>query len=275
MISDAAPAPMVAAALESRPMVAAAPSPGRWSLLPSSPGRWSLLPSRPGRWSLLPSSPGRLMPPGRPRDSRPSREPGATIQPRAAAPPRSVGLAGRALLEPTMMGPVISWYERPLEAACSRRRSRAGGRGAARARARRAAHRGGARGSHRRRLPRDDARRSRPAESRSPGQLDDRRAGIEQAQEPAAPAPRAGGRGLRDAFGDRSGAWVAAGAHGAFWPGWVIAFTLLPVVRDGWRLLGPGSDLEVVEARLQARHERRLARGRRRQWHRGPGGQWW
>lgn len=72
-----------------------------------------------------------------------------------------------------------------------------------------------------------------------------------------------------------SGAWIAAGAHGGFWPGWVIAFTMLPVVRDGWRLLGPGSDLEVVEARLQARHERRLARGRRRQWHRGPGGQWW
>src|ERR1700758_5130460 len=50
-----------------------------------------------------------------------------------------------------------------------------------------------------------------------------------------------------------SGAWIAAGAHGGFWPGWVIAFTLLPVVRDGWRLLGPGSDLEGVEARLQAR----------------------
>ena len=66
-----------------------------------------------------------------------------------------------------------------------------------------------------------------------------------------------------------SGAWVAAGAHGGFWPGWVIAFTLLPVVRDGWRLLGPASDLEVVEARLQARHERRLSRGRRRDWHRG------
>jgi hypothetical protein len=72
-----------------------------------------------------------------------------------------------------------------------------------------------------------------------------------------------------------SGAWVAAGAHGGFWPGWVIAFTLLPVVRDAWRLFGPASDLEVVEARLQARHERRLTRGRRHQWHRGPGGQWW
>jgi hypothetical protein len=58
--------------------------------------------------------------------------------------------------------------------------------------------------------------------------------------------------------------WLAAGAHGAFWPIWVIIFTLLPVVRDGWRLLGPGSDLEVVEARLRARHERSLARAHRR-----------
>jgi hypothetical protein len=72
-----------------------------------------------------------------------------------------------------------------------------------------------------------------------------------------------------------TGVWVAAGAHGGFWPGWVIAFTLLPIVRNGWRLLGPGSDIEVVQARLQARHERRLAHRRRRQWHRGPGGQWW
>jgi Domain of unknown function (DUF1707) len=58
--------------------------------------------------------------------------------------------------------------------------------------------------------------------------------------------------------------WVAAGASGGFWPIWVIVFTMLPVVRDGWRLLGPGSELEVVEARLQARHERRLAREARR-----------
>lgn len=60
------------------------------------------------------------------------------------------------------------------------------------------------------------------------------------------------------------GIWLAAGASGAFWPIWVILFTLLPVLRDSWRLLGPGSDLHVVEARLQARHERRLAREHRR-----------
>lgn len=59
------------------------------------------------------------------------------------------------------------------------------------------------------------------------------------------------------------GVWVAVGAHGAFWPAWVIGATLLPVVRDAWRLFGPASDLEVVEARMQARHERRLARGQR------------
>jgi hypothetical protein len=60
------------------------------------------------------------------------------------------------------------------------------------------------------------------------------------------------------------GVWLTAGADTSFWPGWVIGFTLLPLVRDGWRLLGPGSDVEVVEARLQARRERQLARGRRR-----------
>jgi hypothetical protein len=71
------------------------------------------------------------------------------------------------------------------------------------------------------------------------------------------------------------GIWLAAGGHhqGGFWPAWVIAFTLLPVIRDAWQLLGPASDLEVVEARLQARHERRLARGRRYR-HRSRGLPW-
>jgi Domain of unknown function (DUF1707) len=56
------------------------------------------------------------------------------------------------------------------------------------------------------------------------------------------------------------GVWIVAGASGAFWPIWVILFTLLPALRDGFMLLGPGSDIDVVEARLQARHERNLAR---------------
>jgi hypothetical protein len=57
--------------------------------------------------------------------------------------------------------------------------------------------------------------------------------------------------------------WLAAGAHGQFWPIWVIAFTLLPLLRDGWLLLGPGGDEQAVEARLQARRVRRLAHDRR------------
>jgi hypothetical protein len=59
------------------------------------------------------------------------------------------------------------------------------------------------------------------------------------------------------------GIWLATGPGEGFWPGWVIGVTLLPVVRDAWRLFGPASDLDMVEARLQARHERQLARGRR------------
>jgi hypothetical protein len=65
------------------------------------------------------------------------------------------------------------------------------------------------------------------------------------------------------------GVYLAVGAHGPFWPGWVIGATMLPAIRDSWRLFGPASDLETVEARLQARHERRLARGGRRR-HRHP-----
>ena len=65
------------------------------------------------------------------------------------------------------------------------------------------------------------------------------------------------------------GLWFAAGADGSFWPGWVIAATMLPFVRDGWRLLGPASDVEAVEARLQAHRNRSLARRRRRGRYRG------
>jgi uncharacterized protein DUF1707 len=65
------------------------------------------------------------------------------------------------------------------------------------------------------------------------------------------------------------GVWIASGPSGGFWPGWVIGVTLLPVAADAWRLFGPASDLDVVEARLQARHERHLARGRGRHRYRG------
>ncbi len=55
--------------------------------------------------------------------------------------------------------------------------------------------------------------------------------------------------------------WVANGASGSFWPVWVILFTLLPLVRNAWRLLGPAPDLESVERHLNAGGGRR-GRGR-------------
>jgi uncharacterized membrane protein YccC len=58
--------------------------------------------------------------------------------------------------------------------------------------------------------------------------------------------------------------WLASGADGSFWPIWVIIFTLLPLLRDGWRLFGPAPDVEAVEAHLSARREHRLARDQRR-----------
>ncbi len=62
--------------------------------------------------------------------------------------------------------------------------------------------------------------------------------------------------------------WAASGASGGFWPAWVIVVTLLPVVRNAWRLLGPDPDPERVEASLNRRRERGLARERHRARHR-------
>lgn len=74
---------------------------------------------------------------------------------------------------------------------------------------------------------------------------------------------------LRDASGGllASGVcvaiWLAAGASGSFWPIWVIIFTLLPAVRNGFMLFGPAPDLDRLEARLNARRARALERERR------------
>ncbi len=62
--------------------------------------------------------------------------------------------------------------------------------------------------------------------------------------------------------------WLAAGAHGQFWPIWVIVFSLLPLARDAWALLGPAPDEREVEARLQRRRARRLEHERHRARHR-------
>ena len=78
---------------------------------------------------------------------------------------------------------------------------------------------------------------------------------------------RAGGALITDAL--VVGIWLATGAHGNFWPIWVILFTTIALARDAWRRLGPGgvlSDSELGEHRRERRarrHERReLRRGR-------------
>ena len=57
--------------------------------------------------------------------------------------------------------------------------------------------------------------------------------------------------------------WLASGA-GAFWPAWVIGFTMFPVLFDGWALLGRAPDEARMEARIESRRRRQLARERRR-----------
>lgn len=61
--------------------------------------------------------------------------------------------------------------------------------------------------------------------------------------------------------------WAATGAHGVFWPVWVMLISLLRLGRDGWRLFGPGGALESGAGddvlRGDDRHDhhaRRLAR---------------
>jgi hypothetical protein len=54
--------------------------------------------------------------------------------------------------------------------------------------------------------------------------------------------------------------WAASGSHrGMFWPIWVALVTVLPLLRNGWRLYGPDPQLDRVERELESR-ERRAAR---------------
>jgi Domain of unknown function (DUF1707) len=60
--------------------------------------------------------------------------------------------------------------------------------------------------------------------------------------------------------------WVASGAHGTFWPIFVLLIVIIPLVRNGWHLYGPAPELDRVERELEQRagdrrrqrHERRL-----------------
>lgn len=58
--------------------------------------------------------------------------------------------------------------------------------------------------------------------------------------------------------------WFASGASGQFWPVWVMIPTLLPAARNLLRLFGGDPDLDSLEAKLNSRRARELARERRR-----------
>jgi len=58
--------------------------------------------------------------------------------------------------------------------------------------------------------------------------------------------------------------WLASGAHGQFWPVWVLIVVLITLVRSGWALYGPAPDLDAVERRLDARRDHHSDRDARR-----------
>jgi Domain of unknown function (DUF1707) len=70
--------------------------------------------------------------------------------------------------------------------------------------------------------------------------------------------------GALGVFGLCTVIWAVSGAHGQFWPVWVLVVFLLSVVRNGWALYGPAPDLDAVEAQLDARREQRRSRDARR-----------
>lgn len=59
--------------------------------------------------------------------------------------------------------------------------------------------------------------------------------------------------------------WAASGAHGQFWPVWLLIVVVMTFARSGWALFGPAPDLDAVEEQLEARRRKRAEqRGRRR-----------
>ena len=57
--------------------------------------------------------------------------------------------------------------------------------------------------------------------------------------------------------------WVATGANGMFWPIWVALFTVIPLLRNGWRLYGPAPELDRVERELARMERGNASRGGR------------
>jgi hypothetical protein len=74
--------------------------------------------------------------------------------------------------------------------------------------------------------------------------------------------------GSAGAFVVATGVWLASGAHGQFWPVWILLVVLLTVGRTAWALFGPAPDLDAVEAQLEARRQQRLNHSGRHDRHR-------
>ena len=55
--------------------------------------------------------------------------------------------------------------------------------------------------------------------------------------------------------------WLASGATGQFWPIWVALVSVIPLLRNGWRLYGPAPEFERVEHELEERRHRQRRRG--------------
>jgi Domain of unknown function (DUF1707) len=63
--------------------------------------------------------------------------------------------------------------------------------------------------------------------------------------------------------------WAASGAHGQFWPVWVLIIVVMAFARSGWALFGPAPDLDAVEQQLDARRRKRMEHRDRRSERRG------
>jgi hypothetical protein len=61
-----------------------------------------------------------------------------------------------------------------------------------------------------------------------------------------------------------TGIWISSGASGQFWPIWVALVTLVPLLRNGWRLYGPAPEFDRVERELDSRQGRHDHRDQRR-----------
>jgi hypothetical protein len=54
--------------------------------------------------------------------------------------------------------------------------------------------------------------------------------------------------------------WLASGASGFFWPIFVALATLIPLLKNAWRLYGPAPEFDEIERELEARRQKNAAR---------------